>query len=137
MGRRDAELAGSPAEYLQNIPVPQLASPKFAEDVGLPTKVDLLTPALRTRKKVSKYARNVGKAMKAVKASSKGGPKGKLSNPKTTFKTVSKTVSKIMKGGTRPRQGIGSIISKAVKGSFKRKGKKPKKKRSRRPTRSY
>ena len=80
------------------------------------------------------YARNVGKAMKAVKASTKGGRKGKLSNPRTTFKTVSKTVSKIMKGGTRPRGGITGIISKAVKGSFKR---KPKKTRSSRPGRRY
>ena len=132
MGKRDAEL-GFPAA-LQQLPVPQLASPRFAEDVGLPTKIDVLTPALRVRKKVSTYAKNVGKAMKAVKASSKGGRKGKLSSPKTTFRKVSKTVSKIMKGGKRPRGGITGIISKAVKGSFKR---KPKKTRSSRPSRRY
>lgn len=66
--------------------------------------------------------------MKAIKASTKGGPKGKLSRPKNTFRTVSKTVSKIMKGGTRPRGGITGIISKAVKGTFK---KKPKRKKQR------
>ena len=74
--------------------------------------------------------------MKAVKRSNKGGAKGRLTNPKKTFKTVSKTVSKIMKGGTRPRTGVGAVISKAVKGVFKRK-RKPKKTRSSRPGRRY
>ena len=127
MGKRDAEL-GFPAA-LQQIPVPQIASPKFAEDIGLPTKLDVLTPALRVRKKVSTFSKNVGKAMRAVKASSKGGRKGQLTNPKGTFKTVSKTVSKIMKGGKRPRSGIAGVVSKAVKGAFKR-TRKPKKTRS-------
>ena len=129
-GRRDAEM-GLPYA-LQNLPVYPLMQPGIGETVealggpeGFGT-LDVLTPALKVRKKVSKYAKNVGKAMKAVKASTKGGPKGKISNPKTTFKTVSKTVSKIMKGGTRPRSGIGSVISKAVKGSFKKKKPKPK-----------
>lgn len=134
MGKRDAEL-GFPAA-LQQIPVPQIASPKFAEDIGLPTKLDVLTPALRVRKKVSTYSKNVGKAMKAVKRSNKGGAKGRLTNPKATFKTVSKTVSTIMKGGTRPRTGVGAVISKAVKGSFKRKP-KPKKKRRKYTGRRY
>jgi len=116
MGKRDAEL-GFPAA-LQQLPTPQLASPKFGEDIGLP-KLDVLTPALRVRKKVSTYARNVGKAMKAIKASNKAGKKGKLTNPKKTFSIVSKTVSKIMKGGKRPRGGITGIIAKAVKGKFK------------------
>jgi len=41
-----------------------------------------------------------------------------------------------MKGGTRPRTGVGAVISKAVKGVFKRK-RKPKKTRSSRPGRRY
>lgn len=129
-GRRDAEM-GLPYA-LQNLPVYPLMQPGIGETVealggpeGFGT-LDVLTPALKVRKKVSKYAKNVGKAMKAVKASAKGGPKGKISNPKTTFKTVSKTVSKIMKGGTRPRTGIGQVISRAVKGSFKKKRQKRK-----------
>lgn len=125
MGKRDAAASmamGGPSYALQNIPVPTFINPTFAEAIGVeaPT-VDIYTPALRARKKVSTYAKNVGKAMKAVKASTKGGPKGKLSNPRKTFRTVSRTVSKIMKGGKRPRGGITGVISQAIKGRFKKK----------------
>ena len=129
-GREDAE-RGLPYT-LQHLPAYPIMSPSlgepFGEDVGT---LDVLTPALKVRKKVSKYAKNVGKAMKAVKASTKGGPKGKLSSPKTTFKTVSKTVSKIMKGGARPRGGITGIISKAVKGVFQKPQRRKKTKKGR------
>jgi len=128
-GREDAEM-GLPYT-LQHLPAYPIMSPTlgepFGEDVGT---LDVLTPALKVRKKVSTYARNVGKAMKAIKASAKGGKKGKLSNPKKTFSTVSRTVSKIMKGGTRPRTGISGIISKAVKGTFKKRKAKRKKRSS-------
>jgi len=130
-GRADAE-RGLPYT-LQHLPAYPIAHPLVGETVealggpeGFGT-LDVLTPALKVRKKVSAYARNVGKAMKAVKASVKGGKRGKLSSPKKTFSTVSKTVSKIMKGGTRPRSGIGSVISKAVKGTFKKRKEKRKK----------
>ena len=139
MGKRDAAASmamGGPGYALQNIPNPFFINPTFAESIGVEPTVDIYTPALRARKKVSTYAKNVGKAMKAVKASTKGGPKGKLSSPKNTFRTVSKTVSRIMKGGTRPRGGITGVISKAVKGSFKRM-RKPKKTRSSRRRRGY
>lgn len=143
MGVEDGQKG--PEYALQNVPLFPLVNPQFAEDVGIPGggRVDVLTPGLATMKalskrkrKISAYSKNVGKAMKAVKASNKGGSKGKLSNPKGTFKTVSKTVSKIMKGGTRPRKGVGAVISKAVKGSFKRM-RKPKKTRSSRRRRGY
>jgi len=35
-----------------------------------------------------------------------------------------------MKGGTRPRTGIGSVISKAVKGTFKKRKAKAKKRQA-------
>ena len=127
MGKRDAAASmamGGPSYALQNIPNPFLINPTFGESIGVEPTVDILTPALRARKKVSTYAKNVGKALKAVKASTKGGPKGRISNPKKTFRTVSRTVSKIMKGGTRPRAGITGVISKAVKGVFKKKPKR-------------
>ena len=139
MGKRDAAASmamGGPGYALQNIPNPFLINPTFGEAIGVEPTVDIYTPALRARKKVSTYAKNVGKAMKAVKASPKGGPKGKLTSPKKTFRTVSKTVSRIMKGGTRPRGGITGVISKAVKGTFKRKPKR-KKTRSGRSVRRY
>jgi hypothetical protein len=134
MARRQY-MEGGLEQALSNIPLGYPITPTVAEELGLlgsplsPT-VDVYTPAVKVKKRVSAYARNVGRAMKAIKASVKGGKKGKLSNPKKTFSTVSKTVSKIMKGGTRPRSGIGSVISKAVKGTFKRRKAKRKKKRS-------
>ena len=133
-GRHDAEM-GLPYT-LQHLPAYPLMSPALGDYIGEQTgregvgTLDVVTPALRVRKKVSTYARNVGRAMKAVKASVKGGKRGKLSNPKRTFSTVSKTVSKIMKGGTRPRTGIGSVISKAVKGTFKKRKEKRKKRQA-------
>ena len=130
MGKRDAAASmamGGPGYALQNIPNPFFINPTFAESIGVePSTVDILTPALKIRKRVSRYAKNVGKAMKAVKASTKGGPKGKLSNPRKTFRTVSKTVSRIMKGGKRPRGGITGVISKSIKGTFKKAAKQQK-----------
>jgi len=135
LARRQFEEGGI-EQALGNVPLPGVIQPAIAERLGLlgtplaPT-IDLYTPAVRRKKQVTTYAKNVGKAMKAVKASVKGGVKGTLSNPKKTFSTVSKTVSKIMKGGTRPRSGIGNVISKAVKGSYKKRTKRSKKKRKR------
>ena len=131
LARRQYE-AGGIEQALGNVPLPGVIQPAIAERLGLlgtplaPT-IDLYTPVVRTKKRVSTYAKNVGRAMKAIKASVKGGKRGKLSNPKKTFSTVSRTVSKIMKGGTRPRTGVGSVISKAVKGVFKKRKQKPKK----------
>jgi len=139
---RQQYMEGGLEQALGNVPLPGVIQPAIAEELGLlgtplaPT-IDLYTPAVRTKKRVSKYARNVGRAMKAIKASVKGGKRGKLSNPKKTFSTVSRTVSTIMKGGTRPRTGVGSVISKAVKGVFKKAKpkRKPKRKRSSRGVR--
>jgi len=134
LARRQYE-AGGIEQALGNVPLPGVIQPAIAEELGLlgtplaPT-IDLYTPIVRTKKRVSTYARNVGRAMKAVKASVKGGKKGKLSNPKKTFSTVSRTVSKIMKGGTRPRTGIGGVISKAVRGIFKKRKAKAKKRQA-------
>ena len=56
--------------------------------------------AVKTKKRIrSTYNKAVSKAMKAVKASTKGGPKGTISNARKTFGTVSKAVSKARKGG--------------------------------------
>lgn len=138
MARRQYELGGI-EQALSNVPIGYPVNPTVAEQLGIlgtplsPT-VDLYTPVVKAKQRVSTYARNVGRAMKAIKASVKGGKKGKLSNPKKTFSTVSRTVSKIMKGGTRPRTGISGIISKAVKGSFKR---KPRTKKKRSYTKTY
>ena len=69
----------------------------------------------KVTKRKSKYNRAMSNAMKAVKASSKGGKKGTLSNPKATFKTVSKVVSKVNKGKRVSTVGISGIAARAAK----------------------
>jgi hypothetical protein len=134
MARRQYELGGL-EQALSNVPIGYPINPTAAEQLGvlgtpLSPTVDLYTPVVKAKKRVSTYARNVGKAMKAIKASAKGGKKGKLSNPKKTFSTVARTVSKVMKGGTRPKAGMGRIISKAVKGVYKKRRGKSKRRTS-------
>ena len=53
-------------------------------------------------------------AMRAVKASSKGGKKGTIKPAKTVFKTVSKAVSKVNRGLKVPGVGIGAIAARAA-----------------------
>ena len=114
-------------------------------DVAEPTGVYDIQPGARqpgflesTREKFfevakrpkSKYNKAVSAGMKAVKASAKGGKKGTISNPKTTFKTVAKVASKISKGVKVSPVGISGIAAKAARkvyGKIKKSKKKTKK----------
>ena len=70
--------------------------------------------------------------MAAVKKSTKGGPKGTLSNAKKTFGQVSKAVSKARKGGKLSTKGVTGVIKRSISGIFKKPTKaKPKKKAAR------
>jgi len=81
--------------------------------------------AKRIRKKQkSLYNRAVSKAMKAVKASNKGGRKGTITNAKKTFGTVSKAVSKARKGGKLSTKGITGVVKRAISGMYKPKPKR-------------
>lgn len=122
MGQRDAELirAGelSPSEALQTFPNPLFINPTFAEQIGAPESVstiDLLTPTLKAKKKVSKYAKAVKKGMEAVKKSKFNGKPGKIRNAKKTFATVSKTVSAINRGKKVTSKGIRGTIARAAR----------------------
>jgi hypothetical protein len=87
--------------------------------------------ALTGKRKKSKYNRAISAAMKAVKASTKGGKKGVISAPKRVFKTVSKAVSKVNKGAKVGKTGITGIAARAARkilGKPKKKATKPKKK---------
>jgi len=79
------------------------------------------------RKRKSVYNKAMAKAMKAVKASAKGGPKGKFTNAKKTFGQVSKAVSKASKGGKLSPKGVTGVIKRSISGMFKP---KPKRRRS-------
>ena len=118
MARRQYEQAG--LEAFRDVPLGYPVLPTVAEELGvlgtpLSPTIDVLTPVEKVKGKVSTYARNVGKVMKAVKASKTGGRPGYLSNPKKTFATVSKTVSKRMKGQKIGLKGIGGITRRIVK----------------------
>jgi hypothetical protein len=79
----------------------------------------------KTKKRIkSTYNRAVSKAMKAVKASAKGGPKGKFTNAKKTFGQVSKAVSKASKGGKLSPKGVTGVIKRSISGLFKPKAKR-------------
>jgi len=76
------------------------------------------------KKRKSVYNKAMAKAMKAVKASAKGGPKGKLTNAKKTFGTVSKAVSRARKGGKLSPKGVTGVIKRSISGLFKPKAKR-------------
>ena len=84
--------------------------------------------AVKTKKRIrSTYNKAVSKAMKAVKASTKGGPKGTISNARKTFGTVTKAVSKARKAGKLSTKGVTGVVKRAISGIFKP---KPKRRRS-------
>jgi len=88
---------------------------------------DVPAAGRKTKKRVrSTYNSAISKAMKAVKASAKGGPKGKFTNAKKTFGQVSKAVSKASKGGKLSPKGVTGVIKRSISGLFKP---KPKRKR--------
>ena len=103
---------------------PGIQAPGIAEAIS----ERLGLPSMPKRKK-SKYNRAVSAAMKAVKASTKGGKKGKISSPKTVFKTVSKAVSKVNKGAKVSAKGVTGIAARAARKILGKPKKKPKKTR--------
>ena len=110
------------------------AAQQYFEESGIQEEVNVardqflatLQPtAVKAKKRVrSTYNRAVSKAMKAVKASTKGGPKGTISNARKTFGTVSKAVSKARKGGKLSTKGVTGVVKRAISGIFKPKPKR-------------
>jgi len=114
------------------------ATQQYAEESGLQEEVNLARDeALRyfsedvpkagrafSKRRRSVYNRAMSKAMAAVKKSTKGGPKGTLSNAKKTFGQVSKAVSRAKKGGKLSPKGVTGVIKRSIVGMFKPKPKK-------------
>jgi len=110
------------------------ATQQYAEESGLQEDINVardefiaaLVPTARKAKKRQRslYNKAMAKAMKAVKASAKAGPKGMLSNAKKTFGQVSKAVSKASKGGKLSPKGVTGVIKRAISGMFKPKAKR-------------
>jgi len=114
------------------------ATQQYAEESGLQEEVNVardqalqffseeVPKAGRAFKKRRRSAYNsaMAKAMKAVKASTKGGPKGTLSNAKKTFGQVSKAVSKARKGGKLSPKGVTGVVKRSISGMFKPKAKR-------------
>jgi len=110
------------------------ATQQYAEESGLQEDINVardefiaaLVPTARRAKKKQRsvYNRAMSKAMAAVKKSTKGGPKGTLSNAKKTFGQVSKAVSKAKKGGKLSTKGVTGVIKRSISGLFKPKAKR-------------
>ena len=114
------------------------ATQQYAEESGLQEEVNVARDeALRyfaedvpkagrafKKRRRSLYNQAMAKAMKAVKKSTKGGPKGTLSNAKKTFGQVSKAVSRANKGGKLGTTGVTGVVRRAVRGMFKPKAKR-------------
>jgi len=100
----------------QNVRVAELM--RFLEE-------DVPAAGRKTKKRIrSTYNKAVSRAMKAVKKSTKGGPKGTLSNAKKTFGQVSKAVSRAKKGGKLSPKGVTGVIKRSISGLFKPKAKR-------------
>ena len=110
------------------------AAQQYFEESGIQEEVNVardqflatLQPtAVKAKKRIrSTYNRAVSKAMKAVKKSTKGGPKGTLTNAQKTFGQVSKAVSKARKGGKLSPKGVTGVIKRSISGMFKAKPKR-------------
>jgi len=118
------------------------ATQQYAQESGLQEEINVardefIAALVPTAKKLQKrqrsaYNRAMSKAMAAVKKSTKGGPKGTLSNAKKTFGQVSKAVSRARKGGKLSPKGVTGVIKRSIAGMFKKPTKaKPKKKAAR------
>ena len=67
-----------------------------------------------TKRKTNKFSKAVGAGVKAVKASTFQGAKGKLSNPKKTFSTVTKIASKVKAGKKVGAKGVTGVIKRSI-----------------------
>lgn len=73
----------------------------------------------KAKRKVSKYSKAIKAGMAAVKKSKFGGPKGKISNAKSTFATVNKVASAVNKGKKVATKGIRGVAARAIRGILK------------------
>jgi len=111
-------------QYLEESGQQEAQNVRVAELMGfLEEDVPKAGRAFRKRRR-SVYNSAVSKAMKAIKASAKGGPKGKFTNAKKTFGQVSKAVSKASKGGKLSPKGVTGVIKRSISGLFKPKAKR-------------
>ena len=110
------------------------AAQQYFEESGIQEEVNVardqflatLQPtAVKAKKRIrSTYNRAVSKAMKAVKKSTKAGPKGTLTKAKKTFGQVAKAVSKARKGGKLSPKGVTGVVKRSISGMFKAKPKR-------------
>jgi hypothetical protein len=128
VGMRMREFTDDPIGYTQELLADRPKRPSIIPGVpAIGGKLMPGDPLITGKRKKSKYNRAVSAAMKAVKASTKGGKKGTISNPKSVFKTVSKAVSKVNKGAKASTKGITGIAARAARKILGKPKKKPKK----------
>jgi len=95
-------------------------------DVAEPSGVYDIRPGARlpfterlAKKRPSKFNSAIKKGMKAIKASTSYGKKGKISNAKKAFTLVTKTVSKLMRGKKVSSKGPTGVVKKSLPGISK------------------
>jgi len=71
------------------------------------------------KKRPSKFNLSIKKGMKAIKASTSYGKKGKISNAKKAFTLVTKTVSKLMRGKKVSSKGPTGVVKRSLPGISK------------------
>lgn len=96
-----------------NMPQPQ--QQQMPIDIQVSGRANRRDQSLIRPRPQTQHNKNVKLAMKSVKNSKFGGPKGKLNNPRATFSKVNKTISRIKKGAKVSRKGITGVIARAIK----------------------
>jgi hypothetical protein len=109
--RQEEALLARGANFV-SAPVAQQFSEGFTSMTS-PAKVE--SKARAKPKKKSKFNKAVSSGIKAIKASSSYGKKGRITNPKAAFKTATRAASKAFRGKKGPKSGPSKVAYTAAK----------------------
>ena len=107
-------LATPPGQDLLEMAAERGRSDRVRFEQALTDLTRVTIPAARKKTK-SKFNSAIAAGMKAVRASTSFGAKGKINNAKKAFAAVTKTASRINKGGKVAKSGVLRKIGLAVK----------------------
>tara|TARA_R100001086_G_scaffold172424_1_gene94372 strand:+ start:928 stop:1467 length:540 start_codon:yes stop_codon:yes gene_type:complete len=109
-----AALQTDPGQQLLDMAAERGRSDRVKFEQAL-TDLTMVTAPKAKRKVKSKFNRAVSAGMKAAKASTSYGAKGKINNAKKAFTAVTKEASRIKKGAKVAKSGIRRKIGLAIK----------------------
>ena len=107
-------LQTDPGQQLLDIAAERGRSDRVKFEQAL-TDLTMVTAPKAKKKAKSKFNRAIAAGMKAAKASTSYGAKGKINNAKKAFSAVTKTASRINKGGKVAKKGVARKIGLAIK----------------------